>query len=142
TRVTHFLRKAASEKASKDVIQEGKNFLLRMPRLKEQQKLRKAYQKLADGKLAFDVFLKDRKAILTRMKLSTAKANEYAVAVTQASRVIRKGYVKETEQGQLIAAAIKGLYERLDESIPRSVKEKMGESKSMKEVDLMKLLSD
>jgi C-terminal peptidase prc len=141
-RVALFLRKANNEKAPKDILEEGKTLLSRMPRLLEQQKLRQSYQKLADGKLAFEAFLKDRKTILARMKLSDRKAGEYAVAVTQASRVIRKGYVQETNQGQLIQSAVKGLYEHLDEPVPQKVKDDLAKVKGMKEVDLMKLLTD
>ncbi len=141
-RIAAFVRKANNEKAPKDIIQEGKSLLSRMPNLQEQQKLRQSYQKLADGKLAYDVFLKDRKAIMARMQLSDRKAAEYAVAVTQASRVVKRGYVQETNQGQLVQAAIKGLYEHVDLPIPQKVKDEMAKAKSMKEVDLMRLLAD
>jgi len=67
-RVAAFDKLAAADKLAKDLVEEGHNLLTRMPKLEAQQNLRKAYQKLADGKLALADFSKQRTDILARRK--------------------------------------------------------------------------
>src|SRR5262249_16854573 len=49
---------------SKETAEEGVNLLTRMPKLDAQQKLRQAYQKLADGDINVEAFESKRKEIL------------------------------------------------------------------------------
>jgi len=56
--------------------------------------------------------------------------------------VIRKGYVKATNQGQMVDWAIRGIYRRIDEKVPDDVVKKLGGIKDMKEKELLALLQD
>lgn len=138
----------AIEKIAKDnelqasVLEEGKNLLRRMPRLEAQQNLRKAWQKLADGTLTLDNFTRERERILAGTQLEDREANYYARMIVRATQMVRQGYVKETNQGQLVDHAIKGLYKRLNEPIPSAIKDKLSNVKNVREVELLQLLAD
>ena len=99
---------AEEKKIAADAAAEGKNLLERMPKLKTMQDLRKEYQKLTDGAVTPDEFTKNRTQLLAGMKMKHEKAREYAAKVIQASQHIHDSYVKDTNQGELVAWAIRG----------------------------------
>lgn len=133
----------AKEKAlSKDIAEEGHQLLLRMPKLEAQQALRKAYQKLADGKLDIAAFETERKDVLSTTRLSDRDAGNYALMVIRAARVVRQGHVKEVNPGTLVDGAVKGLYKHLNEKLPSSISEKLANPKELKEADLVKILTE
>ena len=140
--VADFNRIADDHKLSKDVIEEGRNLLTRMPKLEARQSLRKAYQKLADGKLTLADFRKDRENILDSTRLREVEAAGYARMVLRATDVVREGYVKSVNQGQLVDWAITGLYKHVDEKIPSKIQERLNNAKSLQKADLLKLLAE
>jgi C-terminal peptidase prc len=140
--VAAFERIAQSHKFSKDLSEEGHNLLTRMPKLEAQQNLRKAYQKLADGKLAVKDFRKERTEILDSTRLREVEAASYARMVMRATDVVREGYVKSVNQGQLVDWAIRGLYKRLDEKLPTKIKDRLDNAKTLQKADLLRLLTD
>jgi len=113
-----------------------------MPKLEAQRELRKDYQALTDGSINTEKFLAERGNILDGTKLSKAAATEFAEKVLDATNVIRKGYVKATNQGQMVDWAIRGIYRRIDEKVPDDVVKKLGGIKDMKEKELLALLQD
>jgi carboxyl-terminal processing protease len=133
---------AEEKKISAEVANEGKALLERMPKLKMQQDLRKEYQKLVDGAVTSDEFTKSREKVLAGMKMTHEKAREYAAKVIQASQHIHDSYVKDTNQGELVAWAIRGLYKDLEEKIPTDIKEKLDKIKNLKESQLTEMLTD
>jgi carboxyl-terminal processing protease len=139
-------RLAAFDKLARDLpaneVEEGHNLLARMPKLEEQQNLRKAYQKLADGSLAVADFQGARTAILDRTKLSQKDANFYGRMIIRATQVVQEGFVKKVEQGQMVDWAVRGLYKRIDEALPSNIKERLDQAKTMREADLQKLAAD
>lgn len=141
-RLKKFEAIAKDKGLSKEVAEEGHNVLLRMPKLEAQQNLRKAYQKLADGKLDLAAFDAERKAILASMELPERDAGNFALMVMRAARMVRQGYVKDVNQGEMIDSAIKGMYKSLNEKIPSSLGEKLKDSKSLREADLIKVLTE
>jgi C-terminal peptidase prc len=141
-RLKSFLKIAKEKEFTKELSEEGHNLLRRMPKLEAHQALRKAYQRLSDGKISLEDFQGDRKAILARMNLSDRDAGYYARMVLRATQMVKAGFVKDTNQGQLVDTAVRGLYRRLNEPLPSNVKEKLGGAKGLKEVDLLKVLMD
>jgi hypothetical protein len=116
TRVKAFTEKTTGLPA--DVISQGTAILVRMPKLKAEQDLRKKAQAFADGKATKDEYLAARADILALMKLPAAAANAFAEKVLKASGMLQDEYVKKLNGGELIAASVKGLYRRLELDVP------------------------
>jgi len=102
---------------------EATNLLFRMPKLKWQQSLRKAYQQLADGKATVDETLATRKTLRDGLKLPPDEASEYAKKVHTWIRELTGRYIKPVTAGELTAAAIKGLYTRAEEVLPADLED-------------------
>jgi len=131
----------ADKKVSAEMAEEGRVLLSRMPRLEAQRKLRQAYQKLVDGTLTVEKFTKEREKILESRKLSHEDAVTFAKKVMETVSMLRVGYVKEVNQGDLVNWAIRGLYKRVDEKLPAEVQEKLGKVKTMTKPELTDLLA-
>ena len=141
-RLDKFHKVAADKKLPAEVTEEGNKLLTRMPKLLAMQDLRKEYQKLADGGSADD-FTKARDTILASMKLKKSDAVAYATKVMQATSMVKEGYVKPLNLGEMVGWAIKGMYRRLEiKQTPAEFKDRMDKIKDMKEGDLMQLLTD
>jgi C-terminal peptidase prc len=123
-------------------IHEGRELLTRMPKLKSQQSLRKAYQQLVDGSLTVDKFEAERQRISEQAKLKRAAAMDFAKTVMEASSLLREHYVKELNQGQLIDWAIRGMYRSLEEKLPPEITDRLGKVKEMRDNELTQLLAD
>ncbi|MCS6851634.1 MAG: S41 family peptidase [Gemmataceae bacterium] len=124
-------------------VEEGRRLLSQMPKLKAHQELRKNYQKLVDGTLSAADFAKEREQILTSMKLRRSEALEYAAKVMQAINLVREGYVKELNQGEMVDWAIRGLLRRLEErKLLSEFADRLKLAKSMSERELTLLLAD
>ena len=141
-RLQQLAKLAEEKKISKEYATEGQKLLERMPKLEAQRTLRKKYQELVDGKLSPDDFDKARADILDTTKLKRSQALAFAAKVIQATETIRESYVKEEKQEDLVAWAIRGLYQRLDEKIPPDIKKRLDDIKGMGEKELTSLLAD
>jgi C-terminal peptidase prc len=133
---------AKDGKIPHEIADEGNNLLGKMPKLESRRKLRKDYQKLADGKLTVAAFTKDRKKLLDGMKYSRSDALAFAAKIIQASDALREQYVKSLNQGDLVGYAIDGLYKAIGEKMPKDVKDRVSKAKKMPEDELTKLLAD
>jgi C-terminal peptidase prc len=141
--LAEFEKVAKDSNLSKQLIEEGTNYLSRMPKLEALQNLRKQYQKLADGKLTAAEFMKQRDTILESMKMTKAEASQYARQVYSAVETVTEQYYKKVAAPQLIETAIRGMYLKLDEQVPSAIKEKLDDIKGTeKKTDLMALLTD
>ncbi len=141
-RLAKFDKLALEQKLAKGLAEEGHNLLARMPKLEAQQNLRKAYQKLADGTIELDALETERKDILSEAKLSDKEAGQYAFNVVRAVKLVRDNYVKDVNIGAMTADGIRGMYKSLDEKLPTAIKERLDNAKGMKEVDLIKVLTE
>jgi carboxyl-terminal processing protease len=141
-RLAAFKKIAKDNELAKDLVEEAQNLLARMPKLEAQQQLRKAYQKLADGTLALDAFRKERADIVATTRLTEDEALTYARTVLRAVEVVREGYFKPVNQGQLVEYAIRGLFKNLNENVPSMVKERLDNVKNLEKGDLLKLLAE
>ena len=136
------LEKTVDNALAKEIAEEGRKLLSRMPKLEAYRTLRKEYQQLADGTLELDQFVKDRAGILADLKIERSTATTFAAKVIHATQLIHNEYVKEIKQGDLVVSAIKGLYGRIEEKVPEDIKERMDKAKTMKEEELTNLLAD
>jgi carboxyl-terminal processing protease len=141
-RIAEFEKIAKTKNLSKIILEEGRNFLTRMPKLEGQQELRKAYQKLADGQITAEQFAGQRDNIVANMKLTTRAAADYARQIMSATEVVMHNYYKKVTAGQLTDGAIRGMYKYLDEPIPSAVKEKLDNVKDLDKADLIALLTE
>ncbi len=109
---------ARDKKLSPELAREGENLLSRMPKLKAYQKLRKEYEKLADGEATVENLRTAREGILESIKLRRSAANAYAQRVMEAARTLKRDYYKDISPGEMISSGIKALFRRLQEPIP------------------------
>jgi C-terminal peptidase prc len=133
---------AKDKKISEKQAEEGKTLLGQMPRLEAQRSLRKAYQELVDGKISADKFEATRQKIFDDQKLKRASAEEFAKTVMKAIDQIKDNYVKEVQQGDLVAWAVRGLYRRLEEKVPQDIQDRLGKVRDLSEKELIELLAD
>lgn len=139
-RVLAFLDLVKNGRIGKDLSDEGKDLLTRMPKLKAVRELRKQYQALADGTLAPDDFAKERDRIKDGMKVSSDDAEKYAKNVMKAVELVRSRYVKEKKAGDLVAGAIKGEFQRLEVPLPKDIEDSikdLGDAGRQKLVDVL-----
>ena len=139
-RLTHFDKIAAE--LPKEQQEEGRNLLKRMPKLEFQQKLRKAYQQLADGTLNVTGFTKERSAILATTKMTEGEAYKFAGTIMEALDIVQKNYFKEVNPATLVEQGIHGLYKRLDEVTPPSIDKQLENAKTLTAADMAKLLME
>lgn len=141
-RLDKFAKLATDQNLPKDLVEEGTNLLERMPKLKAHQTLRENYQKLVDGKVDLDEFKKERRKILDGMQLASEGARGYAKKIMAAVGQVRDAYIEPKTPGELVGWAIRGLYQRLDEDMPKDIKEKLDSIKDLDEEALTDLLTD
>ncbi len=141
-RLDKFEKLAKEAKLAEEVVKEGRALLTRMPRLEAQRELRKKYQQFADGKLALEDFQKARLAYLEGQKLSREEAEAFAKKVMNVAEIAREAYVKQIKLADLIASAVKGLYQRIDEKMPKEISERVEKIKDLNDKDLTALLID
>src|SRR5262249_16195471 len=91
----------ADGKISKEVAEEGRRLLSRMPSLKSQQLLRRNFQSLVGGATAADEFLAARKKILDNSQIDKDEAATFAQKVYDAANKVQETYVKKLEMGEM-----------------------------------------
>jgi carboxyl-terminal processing protease len=121
---------------------EGKLLLERMPRLEAQRKLRKQYQDLTDGTITLKGFTKNRDEILEATKINEIEATRWAKKVIEVTDIVHEKHVKETNQGELVAWAIRGLYRSIDEKVPEAIETRLKGVKQLDEHALTALLAE
>jgi C-terminal peptidase prc len=129
-------------KLSEDDGKEAAGLLFRMPRLKWQQDLRKAYQNLADGKAMVDEVLITRKALRESLKLPAEDAAAYAEKVIVWVRELSGRYIKPFTMGELTAFAIKGMYVRAEEPLPADLEDALKNPKELTRDRQIELLTE
>jgi C-terminal peptidase prc len=141
-RLAKLAQLAKDKKISPELAEEGQNLLSRMPRLEAQRKLRKEYQKLADGGITPEKFQEKRETLIAGMKLDRKIAENYARKVLDGAKKVKLSYVKDVTLGELIASAIRGLYRQVGEKIPAEISQRLAKAKTLKEPQLRGLLTD
>ncbi|MGE3804672.1 MAG: caspase family protein, partial [Gemmataceae bacterium] len=141
-RLEKFEKLAKDKNLPANVVEEGKQFLARMPKLEAQRNLRKQYQALVDGKVDVAGFNRERDKILESTKFNREDALAFAAKIIQATQQVKEDYVKELNQGEMVGWGIKGLYRRIDEPIPQDIKDRLDKIKKLNEKELTELLAD
>jgi C-terminal peptidase prc len=131
-----------SGKLTKELTEEGTALLTRMPKLKQQQELRKRYQELADGKLSVDAFEKARSGIKEAMKLPDDAADVFVRKVYLGLDSLKSRYIKVLNAGELTAGAVRGLYRRLAEPLPTDLEDELKRAKTLSEDRQKAILKD
>jgi carboxyl-terminal processing protease len=121
-----------TNKIGKEMAIEGKQLLSRMPKLKSLQEIRKQLQSLTDGKTTPTAFTDEVNKIKKSMILSEEEGESYMKKVMTGQRTVDALFVKQTVPGELVAAAIRGLFRRLEEPIPADIEEMLKGSKEWK----------
>jgi len=135
----------ALEKAGKlsaDDAKEGAGLVFRMPKLHWTQELRKAYQELADGKIAPDALLATRKTLKEGLVLPKEDAETYANKVTAWVSEISGRYIKPLTPGELTAFAIRGLYTRAEEALSADLEDALKQPKELSRERRIELLTE
>ncbi len=125
-----------------EVAKEGHRLLARMPKLKSQQELRKAYQKLTDGAATPDQFGIARKGILDGLKIASEEVTEFTRKVNDAISSIRSVYIKDLTAGEMTAGAIRGLHRRIEAPLPPDLDEALKSAKTLSRDRQAELLSE
>jgi C-terminal peptidase prc len=128
---------AAVKPLPPDVAAEGRRLLQRMPKLKSEQTLRKKYQAFADGQLTAEGLTAARTEIVAARRLPAGEAEVFTKAVIAAGRAVEAEHLREVRRGELAAAAVIGLYRRLEVDMPAEVARvaKRGKDLSASETD-------
>ncbi len=127
---------------NKDEVAEGELLLSRMPKLKNSQELRKKYQALVAGTLTPADFSAERKVLKAAVVMTPEQAADYAKNVMDVEAIVEARYVKEVKAGNLIAAAIRGLYHRLNQPMSAEVEAALAKSKEWTRDDMRVALAD
>jgi len=125
-----------------ELTKEGTALVKRMPKLKAQQDLRKLYQKLADGGMSGPEFTAARTELKEGLTLPAADATAFARKVSSAVDRVNEVYIKETNPGDLTAAAIRGMYRRIEEPLPTELDEALKAAKTLTEGKRTELLQN
>ncbi|HXD88327.1 MAG TPA: S41 family peptidase [Urbifossiella sp.] len=141
-RLDAFAALVKSGAVNADIGKEGTAFLTRMPKLKAHQELRKDYEKLADGKMKVDAFVAARNEILASMKLPEQDADAFARKVIEAAGIVSSVYIKLVQPNDLAASAIKGMYRRIEEPLPKDLEDSLKNVKDLNELQRVELLKD
>jgi C-terminal peptidase prc len=127
---------------TEEIAKEGAAFLARMPKLKALQELRKDYEKLTDGAMTAEAFVAARNAVKAGMKLPARAADTFARKVADAEDIVTRVYIKKVSTGTLTAAAIKGMYRRVDEPLPTDLEDALKNPDQLTEERQGELLRD
>lgn len=141
-RLKKFDALAKENKLDKKIAEEGHNLLTRMPKLENQQSLRKLYQQLADGKLAVEAFNKDRADVVDAAKISEKDAGRFAITILRGADLINDNYYKKVAKEPLIGSAITGLFKGIEEKMPSHLKERVDRVKEMSDAEMLRLVTD
>ncbi len=130
-----------SSKLPAGFAEEARELLQRMPRLQSQRTLRKDYQALVDGQISLDAFQTRRKALLEGMRCRELDAVRFARTIIEAAQLVKRDYVLEVNQGEMVGWGIEGLYRRLDEKVPEDIRTRLRKVKSLSEEELTQLVA-
>ncbi len=130
----------AKEMLKPEIAAEGNKYLERMPKFKTPQELRKTYEQLADGKLTVEQFRTKRDELVAAMKLPEKDAAAFTETMLIGAETVKLKYVKPIPTNVLTANAIKGMYRRLDETVPAEIAAKIKDPKTLTDTDQKELL--
>jgi C-terminal peptidase prc len=137
-----FAVKAADDKLGAEVVKEGTEFILHMPREESERKLRKKFLEYNEGKLAATELTKAHEEMVAGLKITRPDAEKFAEKVYRVMRFVRDLYVKPIKLDEMAVNAVKGLYRVADEKMPADLKERIEKFRSTDEDEIKSLLAD
>lgn len=141
-RSKQFATKADEAKLPADVIKEGQDFILHMPRQDSERKLRKKFVEFAEGKIPSSELVSAHEAMQADLKISRESAEKFADNILRVMRFTRDYYVKQVKLDEMAVHAVKGLYRWADEKIPAEMKTRLDQFKSEDDAQIKELLID
>lgn len=120
-----FDKLAGEVKLDADLVKEGKELLAQMPRLENQQQLRKKYEALTDGALTLDQFKAERGKLIAAGALPRGEAEQFADKIVKIAHLAVDDYVKKVKVRDMIVAAVKGLYRAADEKLSKDIQDRV-----------------
>ena len=130
------------QKVDKEVADEGKGLLSRMPSLKALQELRKDYQALTDGKMTEKDFAAAREKLLAGMKLDEDSAESFAKKLIYAFETIQGPLHQGTESRRNDGPSRQRPVQPAEQKMPADIQERLAKAKEMSKSDLLDLLKD
>ena len=124
------------------LIEEGRDYLTRMPILKKRQEIRKVYQEFVDGKVTAKGLEEKRDTLIAEMKLKRSEANEFASKILEVTELMKKKYVKEVNVGKMVGWAITELYRSVEEKVPSEIEAQLKDIQNLSAEKLGTLLSE
>lgn len=123
-RLEAFAKLAAEKKLAEDLTKEGKRLLAKVPPLDGEQKLRKTYVDLVDGKLSLEQFQAEREKLQAAASLSRQDAELFADKVLKVANLAMDDYVKKVSLRALVVDAVKGLYRAAGEKLTKELQDR------------------
>jgi C-terminal peptidase prc len=131
----------AALKLPADLAKEATGLLFRTPKLKWQQDLRKAYQKLANGG-TLDALETTRKGLIAGLKLPADDGEKFAKQIVPAIEELNARYIRPTPRGEFAAHAIRGLFVAADEPLPADIADALKTPKELTDARIAELLGE
>jgi C-terminal peptidase prc len=141
-RLEKFKDLAKREKLADELVKEGLEYLTKMPKLEGQRELRKKYVEFVEGKLTKEDLAAARRQLLASFTLDRTEAEQFAARILMVAKEVQDEYVKPVKLGDMVVAAIKGLYLVADEKLPKDLQERLADAKNASESKLKTLLAD
>ncbi len=141
-RVKKFDALVKDKNLDKKIAEEGHNLLVKMPKLEAQQKLRKAYQQLVDGKIDVAAFNTERDGVLESTRMTEQDAGKFAITMLRAADLVNDNYYKKVAKEPLIEHAITGMFKGIEEKVPSHLKERLDRVKQLSDAELLRLVTD
>jgi carboxyl-terminal processing protease len=133
---------AKKRRIEKEVLEEGRALLGRMPRLEVQRDLRKDLQAVLAGDLGSREFSENRRNLLERLRLKREDGIRFADKVLSVMSTLEENYVRKLNAGELAANAVRGLYNQADEPIPEEIGSRLRQARTQASSELRSLLAD
>ncbi len=138
----NFAKVAGEAALPKDVLDEGQRLLRVMPSAKSMQDLRKVYQSFAGGSLKSADFIRQRDEISRKLAMSNTEAQGFGRSIMQAIGIIRREFHEELKAAPLVAWSVRGLYQEIDEPLPKELAARLDAAGTLGDAELTALIAD
>nr|BAL54184.1 protease [uncultured Planctomycetota bacterium] len=141
-KVAAFLKRAQTDNLPQDIQSEGKALLTQMPRFERPRQMRKHYLAYAEGKITADTLRVERNRYLEALRVSQKEAETFADRVLRVATIARANYVKPVTYGDLIPAAVRGLYRFMQEKVPPEIEKRLDDVPNLTTSEIRELLAE
>lgn len=139
-KIAAFVKRAEADRLPQEMLTEGKTFIGQMPRFESQRQMRRRYLAYAEGKIAAETLRQEYNAYLKSLQVSAKEAELFADRVLRVANIARNNYVKSVSYGDLIPAAVRGLYTYMQEKIPPDISKRLDDIGNMTTAEIREFL--